>query len=171
MTTRLEEFKAAMLEIGGEEIIRQEAEGTKESRMSRLLSKLGRRAAKAPTNSMSAKEDDIFDATVIVVDRETDSGKSIHPETQAAFYMPVKNRAMVGAALKLMGLEFEDIYIQEGAAGNQWVQVSLEADSEFRMYAGTRYLLDGAPAEGGVIGVDPDALELALTGEIFKNEA
>lgn len=188
MTTRLEQFSAALIAVGGKEEVIGDPINKKKGRLTRVLSRLGMRASKdAPAYAGGVMTDDIYDATAIVVDevsRDSDIvdtstmgeemmgyGKKIHPRVESRFLVPVANRDMVDAVFRLIGIEKRDMYVQNGVPGNRWVQVSLEGDPEFRMYAGTRYLLDGAPAEGGVIGVDPDALELALTGEIPKNEA
>ena len=188
MTTRLEQFSAALIAVGGKEELIGDPINKKKGRLTRVLSRLGMRASKdAPAYADGVMTDDIYDATVIVVDevsRDSDVvdasimgeemmgyGKKIHPQVELRFLVPVTNRDMVDAVFRLIGIEERDMYIQDGVPGNRWVQVSLDGDPEFRMYAGTRYLLDGAPAEGGVVDADPNTLEVALTGKIPNTEA
>ena len=139
-----EEFATAMCEIGGR----------REHRFPRLARTFRRLGG-------SAVLMDIFDATVINV---AANGYTITPRLEQRVYTPIDNREAAWEVLWTLGVQSFDTYTQEGAGGNQWTQLTLVGDPEFRRYAATRRLLDTAPEEGGLVEISAESLSLAVNG-------
>ena len=147
------EFTKSLIAIGGVESLPKQP-----GRIARFF---GQRAVEYALH-------DIYDA--VKLDYEiTDRALMIHgTDRLARVFVPSDQRDLAYQALRQLGVESYDMYSQLGDRGNQWVQVSLDGDREFRAYAATRYLLDDAPEEDGIVGITVAELQLAMTGVPVK---